>query len=212
MSGRYGERSARWPLARTRPASTAVDQSSRPAARSSHVSGSVSTTFGGVPRVCRGPGTHWIAANGGTRTSTVRPGTCCSSSPRLYRTAARRAGRSGSDPIASASVTAASVAAPSTRSVASPGHGGWPSAARCSFRAASSLVRSGPRGGTAKQASGPYRLPAAPADLGDCLPLPLTWATARGPGRLPAAGPHRGRELRIENSCGFSGHLAPSRS
>ncbi len=62
-------------------------------------------TFGGVPRVCRGPGTHWMAANGGTRTSTVRPGTCCSSSPRLYRTAARSAGRKGSDPASSARVT-----------------------------------------------------------------------------------------------------------
>lgn len=104
--------------------------------------------------MCRGPGTHWIAANGGTLTSTVRPGTRSSSRPRLYRTAARKAGRSGCDPAASTSVTAASAAAPSTRSVASPGHGGSPSAARCSFRAASSLPRSGLRCGTAKQASG----------------------------------------------------------
>src|SRR5215472_8549565 len=154
--------SARCPLARTRPVVTAVDQSSRPAARSSQVSGSVSTTFGGVPRVCRGPGTHWMAANGGTRTSTVRPGTRSSSRCRLYRTAARSAGRSGGEPAASASVTAARLAAPRARSVATPGQGGWPSAARCSLTAASILAGSGPRGGTAKQASGDIRQRAAP--------------------------------------------------
>ena len=33
------------------------------------MSGSVSTTFGGVPRVCRGPATHCTTAYGGIRTS-----------------------------------------------------------------------------------------------------------------------------------------------
>ena len=33
------------------------------------VSGSVSITFGGVPRVCTGPGRHCTAAAGGIRTS-----------------------------------------------------------------------------------------------------------------------------------------------
>ena len=42
----------------------------------SQVSGSVSTTFGGVPRVCRGPAIACTATNGGTRTSTERPGAC----------------------------------------------------------------------------------------------------------------------------------------
>ena len=102
-----------------------------------------------------------MAANGGTRTSTVRPGTRCSSRPRLYRTAARSAGRSGGEPAASASVTAARLAAPSARSVASPDHGARPSAHRCSLTAASSLARSGPRGGTTKHASRPRRQRAA---------------------------------------------------
>ena len=39
-----------------------------------HVSASVSTTAGGVPRVCRTPGITWTAAYGGTRTSTELPG------------------------------------------------------------------------------------------------------------------------------------------
>ena len=46
----------------------------RPVASRIQVSGSVSTTFGGVPRVCRGPSTHWTTANGGIRTSVDAPG------------------------------------------------------------------------------------------------------------------------------------------
>ena len=38
------------------------------------MTGSVSTTLGGVPRVWRGPSIAWTATNGGTRTSTERPG------------------------------------------------------------------------------------------------------------------------------------------
>ena len=52
----------------------------RPVASRKKVTGSVSTTLGGVPRVWAGPGPptpHWTAAYGGTLTSTERPG--CSS-------------------------------------------------------------------------------------------------------------------------------------
>lgn len=45
-----------------------------PSASMIQVRGSVSTTFGGVPRVCLGPSMACTAACGGTRTSTVRPG------------------------------------------------------------------------------------------------------------------------------------------
>ena len=57
-----------------RPVRTASAQLSRPVASASQVRASASTVFGGVPRVCRGPGTHCTAPNGGTRTSTLRPG------------------------------------------------------------------------------------------------------------------------------------------
>src|SRR5687767_9417112 len=87
--------SARVPEAVTRAVSSASGQVRWPIASSSHVRGSVSTTFGGVPRVWRGPSTHWTAANGGTRTSTLRPGAICSRVRRLRRTAAASAGRSG---------------------------------------------------------------------------------------------------------------------
>ena len=46
------------PLARTFPLAVASAQLNRPVATSSQVIGSVSTTLGGVPRVCRGPATH----------------------------------------------------------------------------------------------------------------------------------------------------------
>ena len=46
----------------------------RPVASAIQVAASVSTTFGGVPRVCRGPSTTCTAPNGGTRTSTELPG------------------------------------------------------------------------------------------------------------------------------------------
>jgi hypothetical protein len=168
-----------------------------------------------VPRVCRGPGTHWIAAKGGTRTSTVRPGTRCSSNPRLYRTAARRAGRSGSDPAASAAVTAARLAAPRTRSVASPGHGSWPSAARCSFRAAISLPRSGRRGGTAKQASGRCRRRAVARARGiyqDGTPVAGVAAASADRDVACSSWRERRRAARQEISSGFSAiwpHHAP---
>src|SRR5690625_4260956 len=43
-------------------------------ASANQTSGLISTTFGGVPRVWRGPAMHWTAPQGGTRTSTERPG------------------------------------------------------------------------------------------------------------------------------------------
>ena len=61
------------------PPTTASAQATRPVASRRNVNGSVSTTFGGVPRVWVGPGSpiaHCTAAYGGTRTSTERPGCC----------------------------------------------------------------------------------------------------------------------------------------
>jgi hypothetical protein len=50
-NGRNGDRSARTPLDRMTPDSTAVDQLISPVATFTQVTASVSTTFGGVPRV-----------------------------------------------------------------------------------------------------------------------------------------------------------------
>ena len=85
--GRCEESTARCPLARTAPASSAWPQACRPVTSSSHVAASVSTTLGGVPRVWRGPSTHCTAPYGGTRTSTDRPGARCASSSSVNRTA-----------------------------------------------------------------------------------------------------------------------------
>ena len=57
-NGKYGDRSARIPLAVTFPVRTASAQPSRPVANRTKAIGSASITFGGVPRVCRGPATH----------------------------------------------------------------------------------------------------------------------------------------------------------
>ena len=90
QSGRYGVRSARSPLARTRPAASASAQASAPVARAIQVSASISTTAGGVPRVCRTPGITCTAAYGGTRTSTERPGARSSSTARKCLVSSRR--------------------------------------------------------------------------------------------------------------------------
>jgi len=66
-----------------------------PVASAIHVDASVSTTLGGVPRPWRGPATHWTAPNGGTRTSTLRPGAAAARAARLSFTAARSITRSG---------------------------------------------------------------------------------------------------------------------
>src|SRR5450756_878586 len=81
-SGRYSDRSDRAPLARTAPLCTAAAQPSRPVASLNQVIASVSTTFGGVPRVWRGPSTTCTAATGTTLTSTERPGVPASSTYR----------------------------------------------------------------------------------------------------------------------------------
>ena len=73
-----------------------------PVASSSQVFGAISTTFGGFPLVCRGPGTHWIAPYGGTRTSTDRPGARSARTANNDRTASRNTGRSGVRPSSSA--------------------------------------------------------------------------------------------------------------
>src|SRR4029450_10846906 len=77
--GSTGERLARRPDARMVPEPTASAQPMRPVASRRKVSGSVSTTLGGVPRVWVGPESpiaHCTAAYGGTLTSTERPGCC----------------------------------------------------------------------------------------------------------------------------------------
>src|SRR3954447_10740787 len=71
----------------TLPSATAGAQVVPPVASRSQVAASVSTTLGGVPRVCRGPGTSWTATCGGTRSSTDRPGTCWASQRALVFTA-----------------------------------------------------------------------------------------------------------------------------
>src|SRR2546430_9723221 len=90
------------PLAISAPDRTASAHASRPVASRTQVSGSVSMTFGGVPRVWRGPDTHWTAPYGGTRTSTERPGALAASSASRARVASRRTSRSGSAPRSSA--------------------------------------------------------------------------------------------------------------
>ncbi len=70
-------------------------KSVRPRARRSHSRGGTSTTFGGVPRVCRGPSMHCTATNGGTRSSTLCPGASCASIRADWRTAAASSPRDG---------------------------------------------------------------------------------------------------------------------
>src|SRR6201999_2109342 len=113
VSGRNADRSDRAPLALTAPVRTASSQSSRPVASLNQVSGSVSTTLGGVPRVWRGPATACTAATGTTLISTERPGLTLSSSCSRNRAADLRAARSGSAPASSAAATTATPASPS---------------------------------------------------------------------------------------------------
>ena len=130
------------------PSAAASAHAICPAASLTQVTGSVSTTFGGVPRVCRGPATHWIAAYGGMRTSTARPGAWAASTPSRSVTAQRSASRSGVAPASRAASTARTQAAPSASAVTGPGHSGSPSAARCAFTAASNRAGSARRTGT----------------------------------------------------------------
>ena len=92
-----------------RPAATASAKSVRPVTSRSQVCGSVSTTFGGVPRVCRGPATHWTATNGGTRTSTEWPGASWARVRALRRTAAARSPRGGRGAVAGPWIHSCSV-------------------------------------------------------------------------------------------------------
>src|SRR6185437_829371 len=107
------ERSDRAPLALSAPVRSASSHSSRPVASLYQVSGSVSTTFGGVPRVWRGPATACTAATGTTLISTERPGLALSSRRSRNRAADLRAARSGSAPDSSALATTATLASPS---------------------------------------------------------------------------------------------------
>ena len=77
-------------------------------ASSSQVRGSVSTTLGGVPRVCLGPAIHCTATNGGTRISTDAPGAAAASVRAVSRTASANSPRPGAG--ASPSRSHASIA------------------------------------------------------------------------------------------------------
>ena len=99
----------------------------------------------GVP----GPATHWIAAYGGMRTSTARPGARSASRPSRYTTAQRRASGSGGRPASMAAPAALTQPAPSAAAVSFPDHPGRPSAARCAFTAASMRAGSPRRTGIA---------------------------------------------------------------
>ena len=96
------------------PVGTRRPRSVAPVARRSQVAASVSTTFGGVPRVCRGPSMHWTATCGGTRSSTERPGTCWASQRADVFTAAPPR------PAAAARLPRPATAAPGRRRRAGP--------------------------------------------------------------------------------------------
>ena len=113
LRGSQGERSARSPQVRTRPSAAASAQVSSPAHSCTHATGSASTTFGGVPRVWRGPSTHCTALYGGTRSSTWCPGASSASRSARPRTASASAVRPRSP--ASTAVTAVLTAAGSRR-------------------------------------------------------------------------------------------------
>lgn len=101
--------SARLPLALMRPCVTASSHVIRPVAKRTQVAGSISTTFGGVPRVCRGPSPTCTAPYGGTRTSTDRPGARRARAERSSRTASRSIDRSGVRPASSSARTASTT-------------------------------------------------------------------------------------------------------
>src|SRR5699024_8276832 len=92
--GRCSLRSARVPEASMLPASSAVAKSVLPVTRPNHTSAEASTTFGGVPRVWRGPAMHCVTPNGGTRTSTLLPSARAASSSSANRTAVATVERS----------------------------------------------------------------------------------------------------------------------
>ena len=92
---------ARAPDRLSLPPAAASSTRSSPVASSSHVRGSVSTTLGGLPRVCRGPEMHWTATNGGTRTSTLAPGAIVASVRAVSRTASASSARSGAGRVSS---------------------------------------------------------------------------------------------------------------
>ncbi|PKV78072.1 hypothetical protein ATK86_2433 [Nocardia fluminea] len=83
------------PDALTTPARTASSNASSPVASNNQVRASVSTTFGGFPRVCRGPSMHCTATNGGTRTSTECPGALPAKARTVPFTAAPNSRRPG---------------------------------------------------------------------------------------------------------------------
>src|SRR5690606_26225044 len=87
---------ARTPDSCNVPAATASVTVSSPVASRSQVRGSVSTTFGGFPRLCLVPEMHCTATNGGMRTSTLAPGARAARVRAVIRTAAPMSARGGS--------------------------------------------------------------------------------------------------------------------
>jgi hypothetical protein len=77
------------------------------------VRGSVSTTFGGVPRRCCGPEIHCTAMKGGILTSTLAPGAAAASVRAVNRTARASSPRAGTgrEPSRSQSATASPTVA-----------------------------------------------------------------------------------------------------
>ena len=97
---------AREPDSVSAPEAFASARRNSPVASSSQVRGSVSTTLGGVPRVCRGPATHCTATNGGIRTSTLAPGASAARVRAASRTAVAKVSRSGAGQVSSRSQSA----------------------------------------------------------------------------------------------------------
>lgn len=92
---------AREPESCSAPLPRACATPDSPVATRSQVRGSVCTTLGGVPRVCRGPEMHCTAANGGIRTSTLAPGASAASVRAVSRTAAANTSVSGAGNVSS---------------------------------------------------------------------------------------------------------------
>lgn len=93
-SGKSWRKSEREPLALTIPAVGC------PTTSFSHVCASISTTFGGVPRVCVGPSIACTAPTQGTLISTDRPGCLIANSSNEKRTAVRRSASVSLSPAA----------------------------------------------------------------------------------------------------------------
>lgn len=93
-----------------KPRSNESAQLARPVTRSSQLRGSISITFGGVPRLWVSPSTHWTATYGGTLSSTAPPGAIAARYRALVRTAVAMTALSLSALPVSHSITGARLA------------------------------------------------------------------------------------------------------